>query len=169
MQYFEGHPYRQYSCDNCTKKSPPRYVAATCKFTFQKILSKRDIVSFTTCGCTISWETAPCSSLRKSATNCWIILWYTSAVIVVSKKNGSTKRLRLMVHQMPIFVNLMTLFGKCEGSISSKHDNFACLCGHVNGTRLHRYKEHIERWNITACKATKPSTKLGSFRWTSWL
>ncbi len=35
------------------------------------------------------------------------------------------------------FGDTVTLFEKCEGSPNSKHDNFVCLCSHLNRTRLH--------------------------------
>ncbi len=47
--------------------------------------AKKDIVSFTTCHSALScWKTVSHSSI-----NCWIIPWYTSTLIVVSKKNWS--------------------------------------------------------------------------------
>ncbi len=86
----------KYSWDKTPEKSPRDsnlgYVAATCKFAPQKILSKK-IISFTMCGLTLSSKTASHLPLCKSVINCLIILRYTFAVIVILKKIGPTKRL----------------------------------------------------------------------------
>ncbi len=126
-------------------------------------------MSFAACGRALSrWKTASHSSLHKNATYCWITLCYTCVVIVVSKKLISLHVCKSSRTKRQFFGDATTLFKKCTGSPSSKHDNVAHLCSHVSGMRLHCWRS-IKHSNVITCIAMKPLTKLCSFQWISWL
>ncbi len=145
LQYSKVHLYRQYSRDNSTGKNPKGSnldIATTCKFTPQKILPKRS--SYLSPCVVMHYLVAKlCRAvLSKTAINCWIISWYTSAVIVVNKKLVPLHICDSWCTKRHFFGDATILFKKCECSWNSKHDNFAHLwvCSHLNETRLHHWR-----------------------------
>ncbi len=104
-------------------------------FNFSKIFNvrnsvKKDILSSTTCGCALPrWKTASRSSLWESAINCWIILWYTSAVIVVSKNNWSHYTFAIHGAQNTNFLGMQW---RCSKNVRVlRASNTIILCIHV--------------------------------------
>ncbi len=79
--------------------------------------AKKEIVSFATCNHALCfYKTASHSSLCKSAISCWIISWYTFAVIVVSKKlvplhvcNSWPTKIQFFGDSMTLFKNVRAL------------------------------------------------------------
>ncbi len=68
------------------------------------------------------------------------------------EKIGPTTRLQLIAHQTSNGGgNVMTLFKKHEGSLNSKHNNFACLCSHLNGTKLHHWRRTYQMSSESTC------------------